>query len=61
MNGLTSKQLSIVSKYNITVRQDDYSKDFFFFIDGDYYQQKGNDTELDAYLAGITFVLNRKK
>lgn len=64
MNGLTSKQQNIVSKYDITVRKDENSHDrlcYCFFVEGMYPQQKGFETELEAYLAGITYVLNKKK
>lgn len=64
MNNLTIKEREIIAKYDITVRKDEHTHDrlcYAFFIGGDFFQQKGFETEYDAYIAGINHVLKKKK
>lgn len=62
MNTLTVKQKRVIENNNITVEKVEQGNEttYVFLIAGCFNQQKPKDSEHDAYLAAIDFILSKK-
>jgi hypothetical protein len=64
MENLTFKQREFISKHYVTVEKDSRGHcrtPYVYHIAGTFYQQKGFETEYDAYIAGIQKVVEIMK